>query len=181
MRRTWIIGLLILVFVGLVVLPAAAGRFGSWFASSVHFTGQFTGVGGKGDPNVNMLVEPLPGDDSVVGIIFCGNPGINNHIAPGVNPVEVDLMEFDVAKAYFKKGKLIIEDIGGEPQDLQSLVSGCPNPNWEVLTFIPLGFTGTITVALETGQDDTLTQVCNLPNPETYQYQEVRFYDCFDV
>ena len=88
----------------LLAVPAMAGWGAGWSSGSVNGSGTVTGLK-NAQKNGATVIATIGGYGSAVsnnhfttsgnipGIVWCGNPGANNQVVRGVNPVTLDAFE----------------------------------------------------------------------------------------
>jgi len=159
-KKAWVV-LFSLLAIVLVVAPTMAGWGAGWGSGSVIANGTVTGlknaqkngatviatVGAYGSrPSGNLFT----GGTTMPGIVWCGNPGAKNQVAPGVNPV---FLTVNFSGVQLINGSQIDKN-GKAPFNVRAGVSNstlnsqfdasivCPNPNWVIVDFVPQKFSG---------------------------------------
>jgi hypothetical protein len=184
-----LIALCILLATIVFTIPVMAGWGAGWGTGSVVGFGTVTGL--KNAQKDGALVKATIGtygaalsnggsssSGNIPGIVWCSNPGTNNQVAPGVNPVTLAVNfsgnQFIASNQIDQNGKAPF-NVHAEPEQsvLNTVLDAnvlCPggNPqqatNWILVDFVPQQFS-----ALLQGYDSSgalLTQAvydCQLP------------------
>jgi hypothetical protein len=129
----------------------------------------------------------------IQGLVYCGNPGKENHPAPGIQPCAFygDFSDFTPVRKgdLDRNGVAYVTTIASlDTTQLSDLNACCPNPQWVAIDFVPTECY--VEFDLLDAYDvllDTATYHCVLPDPETLgwdkkaQKPERREYDCTEV
>ena len=204
-RRFFVLLITTLAFL-FFVSPALGGWGANWGSGTVIGYGTVTGLKNarKNGATVRATVSSygavvsngqFVGTGSIPGIVWCGNPGANNKLAPGVNPV--------VLNSNFSGTQLIagsqIDQNGKAPFNVHAQVDQttlnaqilasavCPGggqnkgTNWVLVDFVPQKFSGLLQGFDSTGT--LLTQSvydCEMPWQvlQSLQYQQQYPYTC---
>ena len=128
----------------------------------------------------------------IEGLVVCGNPGANQHKAPGINLTAFcgTLEGLSQITSVDKNGAALTTVIASASDaDLQTLNAACPNTGWTAFDFVPCSMQAIADVIDEnTGASlGTATFNCTLPNCSTLQWDkktgtiEQRQYDCVQI
>jgi hypothetical protein len=161
MRRKLGIVLFSLLIIVLVVAPTMAGWGAGWGSGSVVAFGTVTGLKNAQKNGATVIAtvgaygsrpsgNQFTGGTTMPGIVWCGNPGAKNQVAPGVNPVYLTV---NFAGVQLINGSQIDKN-GKAPFNVRAVVGDstlnsqfdaalvCPNSNWVIVDFVPQKFSG---------------------------------------
>jgi hypothetical protein len=187
--KRWAIALCMLFLTVLITVPVMAGWGAGWGSGSVIGFGTVTGL--KNAQKDGALVTATIGAygsalsnnsfataGNIPGIVWCGNPGSNTQVAPGVNPVTLGVnfsgTQIIASNLIDQNGKAPFNVHAEAEQTVLNTVLDanalCPggntqqNTNWILVDFVPQQFS-----ALLQGYDSAgalLTQAvydCQMP------------------
>jgi hypothetical protein len=183
--------------VAILGTEAAAQRCtgGSCYSKGVlceDISGNGVGNVTKDPKSISIVIEPI-GDPlpPLLGFALCANQGGNK--PPGLQPAEffgdfATITPITPGKVD-RNGNFTGVDVLAmlTPNQLATLIGACPNENYIVTDFVPIG-PFQITFELVDGAGEVLAtdvMICELPNPETLKISkntglpERRQYACF--
>jgi hypothetical protein len=172
------IGLLCIGVIAILVTMANACPSGfTYIAGSCYYT---NGIDCEVDlshlenieQQLKTLVCHIFSDQSVAGLLFCGNPSTNQ--LPGIVPVIVttDFQNSSVINNAQNTAHASIITI--LPQDvLDSLaMQFCQNPGWVGLDFVPCKFTAELTLINNNNVLEQVIHSCSLQNCESLKWNK---------